>query len=129
VTEDTRTALAGFAAVLVPAALGTAILASQGGATPATVVLGFEAACLVVIAYLSLLGLPLWLLLSKRGRIPWWRAGLLGAMVGSLPAALLLLPDLLGGAGGGQAVRILLFSALCGASSGLSIRVFRRARA
>lgn len=91
-SEDLRVPLAGLAAVLVPAVLGTAILAiGVDDRDRLDIVMGFGIGCVIAFPHLLFLGWPAWFAVSRRMPMGWWNAGLLGLVVGLAPAMLLSL--------------------------------------
>jgi hypothetical protein len=125
-SEDGRFVLAALAGILVPAVLGTLILAIHDGVgLVAGQSLVLFLGCVIAFFHLFFLGLPLWLAISRFTPIRLWGAGLLGAGVGLVPiGALYLLTDGWQGTAytWGDTLDAFLFCAVTGASSGLAIR-------
>ena len=118
-----RAALAGTAAATL---FGSIVVSATltGGASPypispdlltITLPLGF------VIAFLhtAVLGLPLYLLLSRKWRLRWWSAALGGALVGATPFGLMMGAASLSD-GGGAALGAIAWTGAYGALGGLA---------
>ncbi|NML05923.1 hypothetical protein [Sphingomonas sp. G-3-2-10] len=73
------------------------------------------------LPHVALLGLPIYLLLSRLWRVDWWNATVLGALIGGVPTTLLLFGGMSEPAAEGElaaGAAIFGFCAACGTAAG-----------
>jgi hypothetical protein len=90
---------AGLAATVVPAALGALVapIVEPGGDVAALAAGVFFFGMVIAALHVFILGVPLYLLLRRRGPVHWTTVAAAGLAIGALPAGLLGGPYPLGG--------------------------------